>query len=94
MHALPLFVLCQVGTSQMLHPFEGLALIGSACSMCLLVQAMIWEWGQLLDGGDLIVIAQYPLHFVGAACAGFGVNALAILVIKLASSLTLKVGTA
>uniref|UniRef100_A0A7S0RY75 Sugar phosphate transporter domain-containing protein n=1 Tax=Chlamydomonas leiostraca TaxID=1034604 RepID=A0A7S0RY75_9CHLO len=80
-----------VGTSQMLHPFEGLTLIGSACSMCLLVQALIWEWGQLVSTGALSIVGQYPLHFALAACAGFGVNALAILVIKLASSLTLKV---
>ncbi len=32
------FAAAQVGTSQQMHPFEGLMFIGSACTACLTVQ--------------------------------------------------------
>lgn len=65
--------------------------VGSACTLCLAVQALIWESSHILREAAYLKAAEYPMHFALAAVAGFGVNALAILVIKLASSLTLKV---
>eukprot|EP00798_Chlamydomonas_sp_ICE-L_P021077 gene21077-27958_t len=73
------------------HPMEGLKYIGSACTMWLMLQAYLWELAPIMKTRAYEVALHNPLPFIVAACAGFGVNALAILVIKLASSLTLKV---
>ena len=54
-------------------------------------QAMVFEWQRLLSSGSYLLVAQHPGTFLAVALAGFSVNCLAILVIKLASSLTLKV---
>ena len=54
-------------------------------------QASFLEWPSLLSGGHYAIMLHHPAHFLAAAVAGFGVNMLAILVIQLASSLTLKV---
>jgi hypothetical protein len=56
------------------------------------LQAAFWEWGKLLESGQLATVTQAPISFAIASMAGFGVNALAVTVIKLTSSLTLKVG--
>ncbi|KAG2438216.1 hypothetical protein HYH02_010918 [Chlamydomonas schloesseri] len=74
-----------------LHPLEGLFLISSACTAVLAGQAALTEWPRLGAGGHLGLIRQHPGSFAAAACCGFLVNMLAITVIKLASSLTLKV---
>ncbi|GAX82101.1 hypothetical protein CEUSTIGMA_g9529.t1 [Chlamydomonas eustigma] len=76
---------------QALHPLEGLFYIGVACSFCLMMLAVIFELSPFLTTGAYIMVLQHPRKFLAAALAGFGVNCLAILVIKLASSLTLKV---
>lgn len=59
----------------------------------VVLQAGIWEWGQLLSEGAYVLMAQHPAKFALAALAGYGVNMLAIMVIHLASSLTLKVSS-
>ncbi|KAG2422000.1 hypothetical protein HYH02_015547, partial [Chlamydomonas schloesseri] len=74
-----------------LHPAGGLFLISSACTAVLAGQAALTEWPRLGAGGHLGLIRQHPGSFAAAACCGFLVNMLAITVIKLASSLTLKV---
>ena len=52
----------------------------------------MFESSTLMKSGALRLVSEHPGKFAAAALAGFGVNGLAILVIKLASSLTLKVG--
>ncbi|GIL68471.1 hypothetical protein Vafri_21743 [Volvox africanus] len=74
-----------------LNPMEGLFYISSACTAVLAVQASYMEWPQLLRQRHYLAIPAHPYNFAAAACCGFFVNMLAILVIKLASSLTLKV---
>lgn len=74
-----------------MHPFEGLCHIGGASSFCLGLMAVAFEWRQIVEQRAWRLAEANPITFVLAAFAGFGVNALAILVIKLTSSLTLKV---
>ena len=74
-----------------MHPFEGLCHIGGASSFCLFLLAVAFEWKGLLEQRAWRLALENPATFILAAFAGFGVNALAILVIKLTSSLTLKV---
>lgn len=57
----------------------------------VMLQAGVWELAPILRTGALSQMVSHPLHFLVAALSGFGVNILAILVIKLTSSLTLKV---
>lgn len=76
---------------QTMHPFEGLVYIGAACSFWLTLLALLTEWDHIMIKGAHLLIVQHPIKFAAAALAGFGVNTLAILVIKMASSLTLKV---
>jgi len=73
------------------HPFEGLTYISSACTFWLMIMALFLEWPQLYSAQAYLLVGEHPLKFLITAVTGFGVNALAILVIKLASSLTLKV---
>ncbi|GLI66860.1 hypothetical protein VaNZ11_010847 [Volvox africanus] len=79
------------GGGRNLNPMEGLFYISSACTTVLAVQASYMEWPQLLRQRRYLAIPAHPYNFAAAACCGFFVNMLAILVIKLASSLTLKV---
>lgn len=45
----------------------------------------------MMTTGAVSVAFQHPLPFLLSMCSGFAVNALAMLVISLASALTLKV---
>ncbi|KAG2489087.1 hypothetical protein HYH03_012313 [Edaphochlamys debaryana] len=74
-----------------LQPVEGLFYISSACTAVLAVQASYTEMPALLARRDWQAVGLHPGQFAVAACCGFAVNMLAITVIKLASSLTLKV---
>ena len=57
-------------------------------------QAVVLESGSIVKSRAYLLVLEHPVKFAAAALAGFGVNGLAILVIKLASSLTLKVSNA
>ncbi|KAG2437478.1 hypothetical protein HXX76_006128 [Chlamydomonas incerta] len=84
--------LMAAGSGAPLHPLEGLFFISSACTAVLAAQAALTEWPRLAASGQLgRLLAAHPGSFAAAACCGFLVNCLAITVIKLASSLTLKV---
>lgn len=77
------------------HPIQGLMYISPACSFWLIVQAMYLEWPNMPFHSTALLVQKHSWEFLAAAFAGFGVNLLAVSVIKLASSLTLKVlGTA
>ncbi|EFJ40448.1 hypothetical protein VOLCADRAFT_99715 [Volvox carteri f. nagariensis] len=56
-----------------------------------MLKASYLEWPKLLRQQHYLVVPLHPYSFAAAACCGFLVNLLAIVVIKLASSLTLKV---
>jgi len=81
--------------SHQLHPLDALALLSPACTAWLAVAAVLLDLPHLLgDGGAAAGLALAENHgsFLLASVMGFAVNALAILVIKLSSSLMLKVG--
>eukprot|EP01025_Chloroclados_australasicus_P044477 TRINITY_DN4823_c0_g1_i1.p2 TRINITY_DN4823_c0_g1~~TRINITY_DN4823_c0_g1_i1.p2 ORF type:complete len:237 (+),score=22.72 TRINITY_DN4823_c0_g1_i1:445-1155(+) len=80
---------CLVGLK--FEPMEGLVYLGSASALWLTLGAFILEGSSLLNSGDLSIIAQNPFLFAQAAMLGFGVNLLSLVVIKLTSSLTLKI---
>ena len=61
-----------------------------ACTVWLLLGVALLEWPRMVAEGALGLIAAKPLLYGCAAAMGFGVNALAYIVIQLASSLTLK----
>jgi hypothetical protein len=83
------YLLAAGGSS--LSPLEGLFYISSSCTAVLAIQASYMEWPKLVRQRDYLTVPLHPYSFVAAACCGFMVNMLAIMVIKLASSLTLKV---
>lgn len=74
-----------------LHPIEGLAYIGLASSLCLAGLSFALDSHRIVEDKSWQVVAENPLSFAIVAFAGVGVNASAIMVVKLSSSLTLKV---
>lgn len=78
-------------TGNSMHPLEGLSRLAPVCSLFLTMQAIIFELPALRRTGGMHIVAQNPVPFIIAATMGFVVNAFALLVIKLGSSLTLKV---
>mmetsp|Transcript_27491 Transcript_27491/g.65139 ORF Transcript_27491/g.65139 Transcript_27491/m.65139 type:complete len:151 (+) Transcript_27491:358-810(+) len=51
----------------------------------------LWEWQHIWDEGALQLVKQRPLLFALSGGLGFAVNILSLWVIRLASSLSLKV---
>ncbi|GAB4823391.1 hypothetical protein N2152v2_010437 [Parachlorella kessleri] len=77
------------------HPVEGLMYLAPACTLWLAVGSILLEVPKMQAVGALSVVLGSPGKFVLAACMGFVVNGLVYIIIKTASSLTLKVvGTA
>lgn len=77
------------------HPIEGLMYLAPACTFWLVIGVATLDLRRMLEEGAFQLIADRPLMYLAAAAMGFGVNALAYIVIQTASSLTLKVlGTA
>ncbi len=60
------------------------------CDLNPHLQTVVLDWNHLVASNAILLLMLNPIKFIMAAFAGFGVNSLAILVIKLASSLTLK----
>lgn len=77
------------------HPIEGLMYLAPACTFWLLIGVAALELRHMLEESAFQLMVERPLVYLAAAAMGFGVNALAYIVIQIASSLTLKVlGTA
>lgn len=74
-----------------LHPVESIMYISSSCVAWLLPQALFWEWRKVWTLHAWTAVMDQPVPFMTYAVAGFGVSLLATWVVKLASSLTLKV---
>lgn len=73
------------------HPLEAWMYLAPACSIWLLLLIGVFEAHHIQDQHGLAIIGAHGAFFGFAALAGFAVNALAMLVISLASALTLKV---
>lgn len=78
-------------SSKQFHPLEAWMYLGPACIIWLLVLIGVVEAQQIREQQALTILIAHKWHFAFAALAGFAVNSLAMLVIKLASALTLKV---
>ena len=65
--------------------------LAPACTMWLVLGVAIVEWPAMARENALGLIRDKPALYMAAAAMGFGVNALAYVVIQMASSLTLKV---
>lgn len=74
-----------------MDPFEGLYWIGTACTSSLFILFVVFELRHFIEARAWELAVRHPKKFVAPALAAFAVNALAIVVIKRASSLTLKV---
>jgi hypothetical protein len=77
--------------SKQFHPLEAWMYLGPACIVWLFVLIGVVEAQDIRSQQALSIVVAHKWYFVFAAIAGFAVNALAMLVIKLASALTLKV---
>ncbi|EFJ42135.1 hypothetical protein VOLCADRAFT_97822 [Volvox carteri f. nagariensis] len=64
------------------HPIEGLMYLASTCCLWLMVGCVVVELPRMQRKGALGIVWQYPAVFLCAAILGFGVNALAYVVIK------------
>ena len=73
------------------HPIESLMYLAPSCAVWLLVGSFFTELRQMREEGALERMAQEPVIYIVAAAMGFTVNATVFFVIKLTSSLTLKV---
>lgn len=65
--------------------------LAPACTIWLAAGVAVLELRTMIDEGAFALIARRPATYGAAAAMGFGVNALAYIVIQTASSLTLKV---
>lgn len=73
------------------HPIEALYYLAPAASFWMLLFVGSTEAIHIHQDQHLAHIAGHPLYILASAVAGFGVNAMAMAVITLASALTLKV---
>lgn len=78
-------------TGYRFHPIEGLMYLAPACTFWLMLGSLSLEYRRMVSANVLEVVMMSPLKFLCAAAMGFAVNALAYIVIQVASSLTLKV---
>lgn len=81
----------QMLSSKQFHPLEAWMYLGPACIIWLLLLMGLVEGQAIHQQQALTIVAAHKWLFVFAAVAGFVVNSLAMMVIKLASALTLKV---
>jgi len=77
--------------SKQFHPLEAWMYLGPACIIWLIVLIGVVEAQEIHYQHAYAIVVAHKWYFAFASLAGFAVNALAMLVIKLASALTLKV---
>lgn len=65
--------------------------LAPACTFWLACGVALMEYKTMVAEGAFGLIARRPGTYMAAAAMGFGVNALAYIVIQTSSSLTLKV---
>jgi len=70
---------------------EGQYFLAPAGAACLLLLSIVFEFPTIMEKGDFIKFHEHPLSFALAGCLGFGVQLLTSSVIKLTSSITVKV---
>lgn len=80
---------CLVSKRDM-HPVQTLAYIAPAATAWMLLIAGVTEALAIHQAQALHDIAQHPWALIASAAAGFGANAMAMLVISLSGALTLK----
>eukprot|EP00878_Enallax_costatus_P028608 GHUV01030910.1.p1 GENE.GHUV01030910.1~~GHUV01030910.1.p1 ORF type:complete len:347 (+),score=66.53 GHUV01030910.1:45-1043(+) len=73
------------------HPIEALFYLAPAASFWMLLFVGSTEAIHIYQDQHLAHVAEHPMYIAASAVAGFGVNAMAMAVISLASALTLKV---
>ncbi|CAK9088914.1 Probable sugar phosphate/phosphate translocator At1g53660 [Durusdinium trenchii] len=70
---------------------EGQYFLAPAGALCLLLLSGLFEFGTIYANGDFYKFHLFPMQFCLAGSLGFGVQMLTAGVIKLTSSITLKV---
>lgn len=80
-------------TGLQFHPIESLMYMAPSCALWLLVGCCCTELPTMVKEGALQRMVAEPMIYVVASVLGFAVNATVFFVIKLTSSLTLKVGS-
>lgn len=88
--ALRLVLMQSLVAKREMHPVQTLAYIAAAATVWMLLIASLTEALQIHQAQALQDILKHPLTLVASAAAGFGANAMAMLVISLSGALTLK----
>lgn len=88
---LRLVMMQQLVLKRSFPPLEALMYLAPAASFWVLLIAGSTEALHIHQDGHLLDITKHPGYVAASALAGFGVNAMAMAVISLASALTLKV---
>lgn len=77
-----------------MHPLQSLKYIAPAATLTLIVGSAVKEYPVMRATGGLAIVHRNPQFFLVAACMGLVVNILGVVIIKLSSATTLKVGRA
>eukprot|EP00927_Polykrikos_kofoidii_P053632 TRINITY_DN48223_c0_g1_i1.p1 TRINITY_DN48223_c0_g1~~TRINITY_DN48223_c0_g1_i1.p1 ORF type:complete len:373 (-),score=47.58 TRINITY_DN48223_c0_g1_i1:33-1151(-) len=70
---------------------EGLYVLAPVGAASLILLSLIMEFPRMMKNQALTIVAQHPLYFLSVCILGFLVNFLALAVVRVTSSLTLKI---